>query len=58
MLCNLRLYRALQFEMAYCMYRMNNVPGALVALDKAEDKNSSRAQELRAQILYRLEQLS
>lgn len=46
----------MQFELAYCLYRLNDVSGALATLEAASDKDSPRGKELRAQILYRLEQ--
>uniref|UniRef100_A0A2P2HYF5 Signal recognition particle subunit SRP72 n=1 Tax=Hirondellea gigas TaxID=1518452 RepID=A0A2P2HYF5_9CRUS len=48
----------MQFELAYSQYRLNKVAAAIDTLDSAPDKDSPRGKELRAQILYRLEQHS
>ncbi|KAF2365690.1 Signal recognition particle SRP72 subunit RNA-binding [Trinorchestia longiramus] len=47
---------AMQFELAYCHYRLNEVGKALSTLRAAPDKDTLRCKELLAQILYRLEQ--
>uniref|UniRef100_A0A8D8W6P3 Signal recognition particle subunit SRP72 n=1 Tax=Cacopsylla melanoneura TaxID=428564 RepID=A0A8D8W6P3_9HEMI len=44
----------LQFEKAYCHYRLSNIKKALEIIDESND-NSLRMKELKAQVLYRLE---
>ncbi|XP_018016698.1 signal recognition particle subunit SRP72 isoform X2 [Hyalella azteca] len=47
---------AMQFELAYCQYRLNEVRKAHTTLLAAPDRDSPRCKELLAQVLYRLEQ--
>ncbi|KAF7287403.1 hypothetical protein GWI33_001381 [Rhynchophorus ferrugineus] len=46
------------FEKAYCFYRLNKLNEALKTIDQSQDEIDCRIKELRAQILYRLEQYS
>lgn len=46
----------LLFERAYCEYRLNQPDKALRTIDKAERPLAASLKELRAQVLYRLEQ--
>lgn len=46
----------LYFEKAYCHYRLNQPQKAFTILEQAED--DYRIKELKAQVLYRLEQFS
>nr|XP_033342441.1 signal recognition particle subunit SRP72 [Megalopta genalis] len=51
---NQKLAGNLDFEKAYCLYRLNQLPEALKVVD-AVPNPSLRLKELKAQILYRLE---
>ncbi|XP_076677979.1 signal recognition particle 72 [Andrena cerasifolii] len=51
---NPRLAANLQFEKAYCLYRLNQVPEALKVVEVVQNP-SLKLKELKAQILYRLE---
>ena len=51
---NPKLAANLQFEKAYCLYRMNQVPEALKVVEVVQNP-SLKLKELKAQILYRLE---
>lgn len=44
----------LEFEKAYCLYRLNQLPDALKVVEGSTNP-SMRIKELKAQILYRLE---
>ena len=46
--------RNLEFEKAYCLYRLNQVPQALKVVEGVQNP-SLKIKELKAQILYRLE---
>lgn len=48
----------LTFERAYCEYRLNLPEKALATIDKSEKPLIPSLKELRAQVLYRLEQFS
>ena len=47
-------FRKLEFEKAYCLYRLNQVPDAYKIIDNIQN-SSLKVKELKAQILYRLE---
>lgn len=49
-----KLSENLNFEKAYCYYRLNNISRALEVINNSND-NSIRMKELKAQVLYRLE---
>lgn len=51
---NPKLTAKLEFERAYCLYRMNQVPEALKIVEGIQNP-SLKIKELKAQILYRLE---
>lgn len=51
-------FRDLIFEKGYCFYRLNKLNEALKAIDQSQGEIDCRVKELRAQILYRLEQYS
>lgn len=51
---NVNFYRNLDFEKAYCLYRLNQVPEALKVVEGVQNP-SLKIKELKAQILYRLE---
>lgn len=44
------------FEKAYSLYRVNKLQDALATINKSETDTDYRIKELKAQILYRLEQ--
>ena len=44
----------MEFEKAYCMYRLNQVPEAFKIIESIQNP-SLKVKELKAQILYRLE---
>lgn len=46
--------RKLEFEKAYCLYRLNQVQDAFKIIDNIQNP-SLKVKELKAQILYRLE---
>ncbi|KAG5900246.1 hypothetical protein JTB14_018227 [Gonioctena quinquepunctata] len=52
---NPQFLHSLIFEKAYCYYRANKPEEALKVIDNSEQETNIRIQELRAQILYRLE---
>lgn len=54
MLIELIVCSNLEFEKAYCLYRLNQVPEALKIVDGVQNP-SLKVKELKAQILYRLE---
>lgn len=47
--------RDLIFEKAYCYYRANKHEDALKTIEQNDDPDNLRIKELKAQILYRLE---
>ncbi|KAG7200592.1 hypothetical protein KM043_001151 [Ampulex compressa] len=51
---NPKLATNLEFEKAYCLYRLNQVPEALKVVQSVQNP-SLKIKELKAQILYRLE---
>ncbi|XP_051164585.1 signal recognition particle subunit SRP72 [Leptopilina boulardi] len=51
---NPKITTKLEFERAYCLYRMNQVPEALKIVESIQNP-SLKIKELKAQILYRLE---
>lgn len=48
-------FRNLHFEKAYCLYRLNNHTEALKIIDQADYEVGYHLKELKAQILYRIE---
>lgn len=51
---NFLSYRKLEFEKAYCLYRLNHVTEAFKIIDAIQNP-SLKVKELKAQIFYRLE---
>lgn len=49
-------FRKLIFEKAYCYYRLNKHKESLATIEKSDEEIDYRTKELKAQILYRLEQ--
>lgn len=48
------MFRNLDFEKGYCLYRLNQISEALKVIENVQNP-SLRIKELKAQILYRLE---